>query len=366
MRNHLLYPFKKFKFFNRLHKNLPFDYSDKDKISNQAIVFLPKRSITLEINFDLGDNVSLINNQQIEVQTTNAYTLENITVFSENGVLMNEQKTLFLKTARGKNVEHLNWYYNLDFNKPKKCFNECSTYIYAPDNYWHFHFEFLFRLLFFKEQFPEVQIYINPLSKSWQLELLQFYEIEPSSLSIIDIARNKYLFFKEFIFLDYFGTKFIGFNDSYSSKFLQSKLYSSSFLNNENERKRRIYISRSEALTRKIINESELTTYLRKFNFEIITPDKLSVSQQYNLFASAEIVIGQHGGGLTNCIACRNATIIELFNPNWPMNMYCLQTASTKNNYIRINCLTVGLNPQTADYVIEMTAIKKILKIVLK
>jgi capsular polysaccharide biosynthesis protein len=77
--------------------------------------------------------------------------------------------------------------------------------------------------------------------------------------------------------------------------------------------KKRIYISRTIAQRRFIRNENELEKLLASFGFETIHMEKLSFSQQRKLMAETEVLISNHGAGLTNMIFLpENSTVIEL------------------------------------------------------
>lgn len=82
------------------------------------------------------------------------------------------------------------------------------------------------------------------------------------------------------------------------------------------QKKQRIFISRKER--RRVINEDELVAVLTKFGFKSIAPESLSVTEQVSLFAAAEVVIGTHGGALTNTVFCSPGTkVIEIFAPDY-------------------------------------------------
>ncbi|PWS29227.1 hypothetical protein DHW03_05230 [Pedobacter yonginense] len=79
---------------------------------------------------------------------------------------------------------------------------------------------------------------------------------------------------------------------------------------------KRVYISR--AGRRKIINEAELITLLKKFNFEIVEDKKRSVKEQISIYSNASFVIGPHGASFANIIWCSpHAHLFELFSSNY-------------------------------------------------
>ena len=77
----------------------------------------------------------------------------------------------------------------------------------------------------------------------------------------------------------------------------------------------RIYISRTQANHRRVLNETEIMEQLKPYGFVSIQLESLSFVDQITLFANARIIVAPHGGGLTNTVFCRAETIIiELVN----------------------------------------------------
>jgi len=67
---------------------------------------------------------------------------------------------------------------------------------------------------------------------------------------------------------------------------------------------RRLYISRRKARARAVLNESKLEPLLRKYHFEIVVMEGMSFQKQVEMCASAGVLIGPHGAGLTNLLYC--------------------------------------------------------------
>ena len=85
----------------------------------------------------------------------------------------------------------------------------------------------------------------------------------------------------------------------------------------------RIYISRNNAKSRRILNEDELINFLEPYGFERIILESLSVVEQAELFSQAKMIIAPHGSGLTNLVFCQPGTqVIELFSPNYVYHCY--------------------------------------------
>lgn len=65
---------------------------------------------------------------------------------------------------------------------------------------------------------------------------------------------------------------------------------------------RKIYISRSKASRRRIANEDECTKLLSSFGFVTVILEDLDFTDQVKLCSSAEILVSNHGAGLTNML----------------------------------------------------------------
>lgn len=77
----------------------------------------------------------------------------------------------------------------------------------------------------------------------------------------------------------------------------------------------RVFLRRGNVPRRKVINESELEERLtREFGFVAADPGKMSISDQINLVQNATIILGGHGGALSNTIfATKLRHLIELY-----------------------------------------------------
>jgi capsular polysaccharide biosynthesis protein len=65
---------------------------------------------------------------------------------------------------------------------------------------------------------------------------------------------------------------------------------------------KRIYISRTQAKRRKIVNDKEVSAVLADFGFETIFAENLSFAEQARLFSSVGYLISLHGAGLSNML----------------------------------------------------------------
>ena len=137
----------------------------------------------------------------------------------------------------------------------------------------------------------------------------------------------------------------------------------------------RLYISRSQTTSRRILNEAAVMELLQPYGFQCVCLESLSVQAQAMLLASAEMVVGAHGGGLTNLVFCRPETkVIELFSPRyvypcywWISNLMQLQYA-----YL-LGKLPIGLyldrlhypDDRLADIWVDLAELRSVLEFLL-
>ncbi len=80
----------------------------------------------------------------------------------------------------------------------------------------------------------------------------------------------------------------------------------------------RLYISRSRAHHRRLLNEAALLERLQALGFVAVELESMPLAEQIALFAQAQVIVAPHGGGLTNIIFCQPGTaVIELVAPNY-------------------------------------------------
>ncbi len=77
---------------------------------------------------------------------------------------------------------------------------------------------------------------------------------------------------------------------------------------------RKVFISRAAAGRRNLTNEAAVLQKLEPLGFERIEAEALSFADQVALFASADIVVGPHGAGLTNIVFCAPGSIVVELN----------------------------------------------------
>nr|WP_303648655.1 glycosyltransferase family 61 protein [Haloarchaeobius litoreus] len=74
----------------------------------------------------------------------------------------------------------------------------------------------------------------------------------------------------------------------------------------------RVYISRENALKRRVVNQEQVMEVLSNWGFSAYRPEELSFAEQVTLFSNAEAIVAPHGSGLMNQMFAEDAVVVEL------------------------------------------------------
>ena len=170
---------------------------------------------------------------------------------------------------------------------------------------------------------------------SFQLQILKLIGINKNKF--IDSKKNKHCFSKKIIFTthpNYFkGTIFEAHSNipKWIIQYLRRKFLK--LIKNKKKTYNKIYIDRSDSVFNhcKLINNSEVATFLKSKGFKILKLSKLSFLNQITIFNNAKFIVGPHGAGFANLIFCKkNTKVLEIKPHNHPNKVY--QRISNINN----------------------------------
>lgn len=102
----------------------------------------------------------------------------------------------------------------------------------------------------------------------------------------------------------------------------------------------RIWISRSDAGTRKVVNENKIAD---KLGYTIIVPGKLRFMEQVETFSNATDIIGPHGAGMTNLVWSKKARVTELFG-SYKNDCYEKLCKTLQMDYTKVMCTPIRDN----------------------
>lgn len=198
-----------------------------------------------------------------------------------------------------------------------------GTYLWAYDvwskNYYHWFCEALPRLVKLHKQNPEAVI-ILPLDFQEPAYIKE--SLERLQLRYIWIDQEKQGHIFENLATVFMPVLFAEINPCFQQE-MKDAIVSAVALRYENP-VRKIYVSRSKARYRKIVNEEELLPVLLSYGYEIIHTETLSFNEQVHLFAQAKFLVTTHGAALTNSMFMQpGSSVMEIRNNDWSSQPFC-------------------------------------------
>ena len=206
-----------------------------------------------------------------------------------------------------RHFEKINYqkFFTEDFYKKHSTLDNLKTIenafiIGSSKNYYHSIINFFPRLFSYKESiFKNIDKLVIGDDK---LKPIFEYLLQELKIKLdIKVIENDVYYFKDSVFT---------LNNNLEKI---SDLYRNVFYNDKLSANRKIFISRKDATSRTIINESELIKFFKSSNFEIINLSEKSFIDQIKIFNSAKLIVAMHGAGLTNLLFCKNNTkVVEI------------------------------------------------------
>ncbi|OLZ40167.1 capsular biosynthesis protein [Natrinema saccharevitans] len=114
-----------------------------------------------------------------------------------------------------------------------------------------------------------------------------------------------------------------------------------------------VYVSRANAVERRVVNETEVMDVLSQFGFSCYRLEERSLERNARLFADADVVVGPHGAGLTDIVFADDCTLVELFGDK-VKQPYRLLAATLGVSYEPMYC-----RAESADIVVDTILLKE-------
>ncbi len=169
----------------------------------------------------------------------------------------------------------------------------------------------------------DVDAYYINVRSDFQFEFLQLLGVPEDR--IFFATRRSHVLVPDLVLPSLPGL--VGTGSDYTVDFLRA--FASNF-DAPRRKDRRIYISRSDATRRRVVNEDEVRGVLEKRGFEAVTLTGMAVADQMRLFREASVVAGPHGAGFANvAFAEPGASVVEFFHPScvrlcfWRLSRHC-------------------------------------------
>ncbi|MBF8964894.1 glycosyltransferase family 61 protein [Pontibacter sp. FD36] len=150
-------------------------------------------------------------------------------------------------------------------------------------------------------------------AQSYQKQMLSYLLRDYPHIKLKYISKHQKIKIANFYLPSFVAATFSAYLPPDVSQWLREKLWGGYKIKRNNPIKR-VYISRSKARLRRILNERELIALLESFGFITIWAEDLDYKDQIQLFYDAEAVVSSHGAGLTNILFAEKCHVLE-FHP---------------------------------------------------
>lgn len=127
---------------------------------------------------------------------------------------------------------------------------------------------------------------------------------------------------------------------------------------------KKVYISRKFAEKRKTHNVTEVEMLVKKYGFEVVYAEKMSLKKMIKLMSETKTLLCLHGAGMTNMLFMpENQTVIELRNINDKVTQCYFNMASAlhQNYYYTLN-KGDSSNTIMTNFTIDLDALEQVLK----
>jgi hypothetical protein len=246
------------------------------------------------------------------------YKLEDVTYFSHTGVIMINQKLIVESGLSIDRLTRTKAFRDFTVMLPLRYSNGAYTTIqhshWADNNISHWFIDCLPRVYIIAKTIKEpVTILMWQGAHDYQKQTLEYLLRDNPNIKVKYINKHYKIRIANFYLPSFITSSFSGYLPPDVCRWLRESIWKNYAITRTNS-KIRIYVSRSKAKARRVLNEADLVALLRKFGFQIVWPEEMDYKQQVQLFYDAEAVMSPHGAGLTNILFAERCKVVE-FHP---------------------------------------------------
>lgn len=250
-----------------------------------------------------------------------------------NNIVFNARNNdkIFHETEKNIKIhkDHISFNYSKEENIKK------GIFLGSHWNYGHWLFNHVARLYYCQSVFKKNLIIVNKSIDESKFQILEYFNIPKENIKIIDkgtVLKVEELIIPQMPWHSLNGQVWWSPN---SFNFIRENLGINKI--NFQEAKFNIFITRSTARWRKILNEKKLFDIASKFNFKLIDIGKLSFHEQMNLGKQTKNLISPLGANSNFFINLpKNARFLELAPPINRMNVSGSFSIASGINYSQI------------------------------
>ncbi|RDV14864.1 glycosyltransferase family 61 protein [Pontibacter diazotrophicus] len=299
--------------------------------------FSPTKEVSIDEYLKKNKSASI---QNFEENESYILTLLNGRVWSSNGTVITEDNILISEINRTLLKEKRNsvFYQKSVINPQIKTGVAAIVAQPAGNVYYHWMIDILPRIELLKkaDEFDSIDYFVfNEIKYPFQKETLKIFGIPENKIIEVKNLWNYHFQFDKLIFPSF--TSELNRATYFTIKTLEKYIYPKQKTSQGKQFYKKIYLSRSKAPNRKLLNEQEVLCLLKAEGFYEIFPEEYSVIEQAEIFANAEVIVGVHGSAFTNIAFCKPATkVIDICAPEWVNDCFLEITKLRGLVYIRI------------------------------
>jgi capsular polysaccharide biosynthesis protein len=230
---------------------------------------------------------------------------------------------------------------------------------WADNNNYHWFFDCLPRLYLVLETVEQpIKIIMRRDMAPYQLETMAFVMKDYPQAEVVYIGKHEKWQVEEFVLPSFLANTQSGYLPRQAADWLRNKVWQGYGVQRRN-RKKRLYISRASAKTRRVLNEQDLLPVLEQYGFEVVRAEELTYRQQVQLFFEAEAVVAPHGAGLTNLLFSEQCQVLEFHPANLIKTHYFLLC---KGLGFRYSALIGSAGDKLENYTVDVQEVEQWLK----
>jgi capsular polysaccharide biosynthesis protein len=296
---------------------------------------------TLPVNIQAEDKKVFCKNATCFIPEVNLYEYANVIV-TVDGVIIKNNNVINECLHKAEHTSWYDWKYvvaNKIFKRKKKIKEPCLLVFNSwAEGYYHWMTETIPRLFLVKDLLEDCtlllpsssnRIYTN--SGAIRRTIRPYFNKSPlyhlESLAPFGIKKIKIISITNNLSVDkLFMPTHVAPMGNYNERILReiSLFYQKYFCSDlQSLPFKKIYISRSKAYRRRVINEAEVVNLLQRYQFEICFLEDLSFEKQVKLLYQAKFVVGLHGAGLTNMMFMQKGSSVLEFCANDDGENFC-------------------------------------------
>jgi Glycosyltransferase 61 len=259
----------------------------------------------LPVNFDESDIDLFKHELEISIPATRLLTLNNVNI-SSDGIIFRGGRILaesfnypheFLRWASARKV--LKFFVRNYAFRTKERLDDKAFWI--VDNYGSAYFHWLLdalpRLYTVRDLIADGTLV---LPEAFQRAEYILPSLAPFAIgSVRFVKQNRVLHCRKLLVPSHTGP-----SGQYNEEIVRSlrQFYRSYYGNEETSSPDKIYISRSKAIRRKIVNENEVIDVVKGYGFSVVHLEDYPFAEQVKMMLGARYVVANHGAGLANTL----------------------------------------------------------------